>query len=297
MSEIKPLDILDDEFISKIEQLRLVSRKVIVGKIRGERLTRKRGQSNEFADYRRYVAGDDLRSLDWNLYARLDKLFLKLFLEEEDLHVYIIVDTSASMTYGSPSKLDYARKLAAAIAYIALCNYDRLVLAEFSENKLETLGPLRGRHNFLSVLSFLSALKGEGPTQMEDVLKRFAFTHRRKGIVLLISDFMDKSGYANALRYFMATNQDVFVLQVLAKEEIDPPLIGDLRLVDIEDDDFAEITVSAPMLKAYRKTLESFVADLKNYAGSHGMNYLLAPTNIGFDVLILDYLRRRGLVE
>ena len=297
MTEIRPTQILDDDFIAKLEQLRLVSRKVIVGKIRGERLTRKRGQSNEFADYRQYVSGDDLRFVDWNLYARLDRLFLKLFLEEEDLHVYTVVDTSLSMGYGEPSKLDYARKLLAALSYIALSNYDRLVLGAFTGERLDTLGPLRGRHNFLRALEFLAALRAEGTTKLADVLKRFAFANRRKGVVLLISDFLDKSGYEDALRYFLAANQDVFILHVLAHEEIDPPLRGDLKLVDIEDDDATEITVSKPLLKAYRKTVESFVADLKTYAGRHGMNYLLAPTNIGFDVLILDYLRRRGLVE
>ncbi len=299
MPTVRPQDILDDEFLTKIEQLRLVSRKIVVGRIRGERLTRKRGQSVEFADYRNYAVGDDLRFLDWNLYARLDRLFLKLFLEEEDLHVYLVVDSSRSMGYGQTAgtKLDYARKVAAALGYIALSNFDRVVLAAFGNGKTQNLGPLRGKHQFLRLLSFLAALEPGGETALEPAFKTFALTHRRRGVVILISDFLDKGGYEAGLRYFLASNQDVFVLHVLAQEEMNPTLAGDLRLLDMEDADQTDITISSPLLKAYRRTLEGFVGGLKKYTSGRGMNYLLAPTNVGFDVLVLDYLRRRGLVE
>ena len=297
MTNIRPQDILDDEFMSKIEQLRLVSHKVIVGRIRGERITRKRGQSVEFADYRNYTVGDDLRFLDWNLYARLDRLFLKLFLEEEDLHVYLLLDTSRSMGYGDPTKLHYARRVAAALAYIALCNYDRVVLGAFGEDRLEMLRPLRGKHQLLRVLRFLAEQKPEGATALEPACKQFALAQRRPGVVVLISDFMDKGGYENALRYFLAGRQDIFVLHVLAGEEIEPVLAGDLKLVDVEDADVTEVTVSRPLLAAYHRTLEGFIGGLRSYAGRRGMNYLLAPTSVSFDVLILDYLRRRGVLE
>jgi len=297
MPDIRPQDILDDDFLTKIERLRLISRKIIVGRIRGERLTRKRGQSVEFADYRRYVAGDDLRFVDWNLYARLDQLFLKLFLEEEDLHVYLLLDTSRSMGYGDPSKLQHARKVAAALAYIALNNYDRVVLGAFNGPKLSTVGPLRGKRDVLRMLGFLAGLEAEGPTEIAPAFKQFAIKHRRKGVVILISDFMDKAGFEEGLRYFLAANQDVFVLHTLAREEVTPELVGDLKLIDMEDDDATEITISRPLLSTYRKTVEGFVAGLKNYAGRRGMNYLLAPTSVSFDVLVLDYLRRRGLLQ
>jgi len=297
MPTLRAQDILDDEFLTKIEQLRLVSRKVIVGRIRGERLTRKRGQSVEFADYRNYVVGDDLRFLDWNLYARLDRLFLKLFLEEEDLHVYVLLDTSRSMDYGDPSKLAYARKVAAALAYIALSNYDRVLVGAFQRGRLDSVGPLCGKHQVLRVLNFLADVQPEGDTELAPVFRQFALTHRRRGVVILISDFLDKAGYENALRYFIAANQDVFVLHVLAKEEIEPPMVGDLRLVDMEDDDTAELTISAPLLRAYQRTVRGFIGSVKGYVGRRGMNYLLAPTSVGFEQLVLDYLRRRGLLE
>jgi len=297
MAEMRAQDILDDEFMAKIEQLRLVSRKIIVGKIRGERLTRKRGQSIEFADYRQYVTGDDLRFLDWNLFARLDRLFIKLFLEEEDLHVYVLVDTSRSMGYGEPCKLNYALRVAAALGYIGLANYDRVLMAAFGQGKLQTLGPMRGKYRVMRLLQFLADLKPEGDTELEPAFKQFALSQRRRGVVIVISDFMDKAGCEDALRYFAAGNQDVFLLQVLAEEELNPTLVGDLRLVDMEDGDTTEITITKPLIKAYHKTLESFIGGVKEYAGRRGMNYLLAPTNVGFDALVLDYLRRRGVVE
>ena len=294
---MRPKDILDDEFMRKIEQLRLVSRKIIVGRIRGERLTRKRGQSVEFADYRHYVAGDDLRFLDWNLYARLDRLFLKLFLEEEDLHVHILLDASRSMDYGQPTKFDYARKLTAALAYIALANYDRVVLATVADGRFDKLGPLRGKHQLLRLLQFLADLEPKGETALSEPFRQFALTERRRGVVLIVSDLMDKSGCEDALRYFIATNQDVFIIHVLAKEEVAPELVGDLRLVDMEDADTAEISVSRPLLSAYRRRLEGFMQDIKTYAGSRGMSYLPAPTSVPFDKLILDYMRRRGVLQ
>lgn len=297
MAEARAQDILDDEFMSKIEQLRLVSRKVIVGRIRGERLTRKRGQSIEFADYRPYTVGDDLRFLDWNLYARLDRLFLKLFLEEEDLHVYLLLDTSGSMGYGEPSKLDYGRRVAAALAYIAICNYDRVVVTAFGPDRHQTLGPIRGKRQVLRMLQFLAEQKPEGATSLEPACKRFAVKHRRPGVVILLSDFLDKEGYESALRYFIAANQDVFILHTLAGEELDPPFTGDLKLVDVEDEDDTEVTISKPLIKAYKETVNQFVGELRHFAGRLGMNYLLAPTTMPFDTLVLKYLRRRGLVE
>lgn len=289
--------LLDDEFLAKIDQLQLVSRKVIMGKIHGERLTRKRGQSVEFADYRRYVPGDDLRMIDWNIYGRLEQLFLKLFLEEEDLHVHILVDASASMRFGSPSKLFYAKKVAAALAYIALSNYDRVVLGTFNAGPPEMMPAMRGKRNILRVLDFLSRATAGGATGMESALRSFAVANRTKGIVILLSDFMDKAGHEGALRYLLAGSHEVFVLQVLAPEEMDPELAGDLTLVDVEDEDETDITVSAPLLRKYKDTLSVFVSSIKEYCTRRGMMHILAPTTLPFDSLILDYLRTRGVLQ
>lgn len=290
-------NLLDDEFLRKIDQLQLVSRKIIAGKIHGERLTRKRGHSVEFADYRQYVSGDDLRLVDWNIYARLEQLFLKLFLEEEELHVHILVDCSASMGFGSPSKLFYAKKVAAALAYIALAEYDRVILGAFTSGAPREMGSLRGKRNILRVLDFLARLDSEGPTGSADAFRSFAVLHRTKGIVVVLSDFMDKGGHEEALKYLLAGSHDVFLIHILSPEELDPKLAGDLTLVDVEDADVAEVTISAPLIRKYKETLAAFVTELKEYCNRRAMTYILAPTTLPFDTLILDYLRRRGVVK
>ena len=290
-------ELLDDEFLAKIDRLELVSRKVITGRIRGERLTGKRGQSVEFADYRQYVPGDDLRMIDWNIYGRLDRLFLKLFLEEEDLHVYILVDSSASMGFGKPTKLFYAKRIAAALSYIALSEYDRVILGTFDEGPPVLRSSLRGKRNVMRALDFLARIEPGGGTRADEAMKTFAFTRRRKGVVVVISDFFDKGGYEEPLKYLLAGKHDIFALHVLAPEELEPELSGDLTLVDVEDDDEAEITVSAPLLKRYKQTLSDFVGSLRDYCTGHGISYVLAPTTLPFDTLVVDYLRRRGMVK
>jgi uncharacterized protein (DUF58 family) len=289
--------LLDEEFLKKIEQLSLVSRKVIMGKIHGERLTRRRGQSVEFADYRQYSPGDDLRMIDWNIFGRLERLFLKLFLEEEDLHVYILVDASASMKFGKPSKLFYAKRAAAALGYIALANFDRVAVGSFADGSVRMLRSLRGKKSVMRLLGFLARATAEGATDAAGSLRSFAVTHRSKGVVILISDLMDKRGPEAALRYLMAGAHDVFVIQVLAPEEINPELAGDLTLVDCEDLDETEVTVSAPLIRAYRQSLDSFLAGVKNYCTGRGMTHIVAPTTLSLETLILDYLRHRGVLE
>ena len=289
--------LLDEGFLAKIEQLTLVSRKVIMGKIHGERLTRKRGASVEFADYRQYVPGDDLRMIDWNIFGRLERLFLKLFLEEEDLHVYILIDTSASMRFGSPSKLYYAKKAAAALGYIALANYDRVVMGRFTAGAPQMLPALRGKRNVMRVLDFLAKSTAEGATDTPSSLKSFAVTHRSKGIAILISDLLDKNGHEAALKFLMAGAHDVFVIQVLAPEEMNPELKGDLTLVDAEDDDETDVTISAPLVKRYKETLAAFVGSVKDYCTKRGMTHILAPTTLPMETLILDFLRKRGVVQ
>jgi uncharacterized protein (DUF58 family) len=289
--------LLDEAFLKKIEQLTLVSRKVVMGKIHGERLTRKRGQSVEFADYRQYAPGDDLRMIDWNIFGRLERLFLKLFFEEEDLHVYILVDSSASMRFGKPSKLYYAKKVAAALGYIALANFDRVALGTFSEGRPRMMRALRGKRSVMRLLDFLARATADGATDAESSLKSFAMTHRTKGVVILVSDLLDKSGHESALRYLMAGAHDVFVIQVLAPEEMEPQFAGDLTLVDAEDSDETEITVSAPLLRAYRETLNTFLASVKDYCTRRGMTHIVAPTTLPLETLVLDFLRKRGVIE
>src|SRR5438270_9745133 len=178
----KPL--LDPQFLVKLEQLELVSRKIFLGLMKGERRSKRKGQSVEFADYRNYVKGDDLRFLDWNLYARLDRLFIRLFMEEEDLHFYVLIDNSLSMDFGKPSKLHFAKQVAAALAFVGLVNLDRVVVEAFNERLTQSLPAVRGRKSLWRVLSFLNRIQSAGAGNLRESLRTFSIKSSGKGIVL-----------------------------------------------------------------------------------------------------------------
>ncbi|WP_152050361.1 DUF58 domain-containing protein [Tautonia marina] len=297
MSTATPSPLLDPEFLTKLEQLELISRKIFVGRMKGERRSKRRGSSVEFADHRNYSVGDDLRHIDWNVYGRLDKLFLKLFLEEEDLHFYTLVDTSLSMDFGDPTKLHYAKQVAAALSFIGLVNHDRIVIDSFSSTLEPGLSSVRGRSQMWRVVQYLDQLQAHGGSDLTAAARSFAIKHPGKGIVVVISDFMDKRGYEDALRYLIARNMDIYAVQVLSREEVEPELTGDLRLVDCEDDDEAEITVSAPLLKRYKETLDAYVGGFREWCTRRGVSHIFTTNHAPFDKLILNYLRERGLVK
>ena len=297
MPEVANLPLLDPIFLHKLEQLELVSKKIFVGRMKGERRSKRRGSSVEFADHRNYSSGDDLRHIDWNVYGRLDKLFLKLFLEEEDLHVYTLLDTSLSMDFGEPTKLHYGKQVAAALAFIGLVNNDRVLLDTFSTKLDGGMPSIRGRSQMYRIVHYLDSLKADGGSDLKAAAKAFAIKHTGKGIVVVISDFLDKRGYEDALRYLVARNMDIYVIHVLSQEEVEPDLAGDLRLVDSEDDDMAEITVSAPLLQRYKATLNAFVGGLKEWCTQRGITYIFTTNQNPFDKLVLNYLRERGLVK
>ncbi|MEM8865272.1 MAG: DUF58 domain-containing protein [Planctomycetota bacterium] len=290
-------NLLPPELMGQLERLELVTRKVFRGRMKGERRSKRKGESVEFADFRNYVAGDDLRRLDWNLYARLDKLILKLFLEEEDLHFYTLIDASLSMDFGEPTKLDYAKQLAAALGFVGLVRSDRVVIESLGQSVRERGPALRGRRSVWRMLESLDSLQATDTVSLAEGVKRFCLRHRGQGVVVLISDLMDKQGYESALKYLMAQSMDVYVIQVLSQEEIDPDVTGDLKLVDCEDQDVAEISVSAPLLARYKQTLASFTAGAQQYCSKRGMNYLLANNQTPVKELMTNYMRRRGLVR
>jgi uncharacterized protein (DUF58 family) len=294
-TQVQPL--LDSEFLARLEQLELVSRKIFLGRMKGERRSKRKGQSVEFADYRNYVIGDDLRFLDWNLFARLDRLFIRLFMEEEDLHFYVLIDNSLSMDFGTPSKLHFAKQVAAALGFIGLVNMDRVVIEAFNDNLTQSLPAIRGRRSLWRMMDFLQKIDPAGPSDLRRALRTFTLKCSGKGIVVLLSDLMDKGGYEEALRYLVARQLDIYVIQVLSQEEIEPEVVGDLKLVDIEDDDIAEITVSAPLLKRYKQNLAAYRAALHEFCTRRGITYLFTSNQVPFDRLVLTYLRQRGLVK
>ncbi len=297
MPETQEKPLLEPKFLAQLEQLELVSRKIFLGRMKGERRSKRKGQSVEFADYRNYVIGDDLRFLDWNLYARLDKLFLRLFMEEEDLHFYVLIDNSLSMDFGKPTKLHYAKQVAAALGFIGLCNLDRVVIEAFNNRLTQSLPTVRGRRSLWRLLDFLNKVEPAGPSDFQAALRTFSLKCSGKSIVVVLSDFMDKGGYEQALRYLIARQMDIYAIQILSQEEIEPEILGDLKLVDIEDDDIAEITVNGPLLKRYKQNLAAYRAGLHDFCSRRGVSCLFTSNQVPFDRLVLTYLRQRGLVR
>ncbi len=299
MSNASAAPLLSPSLLAQLERMELVSRKVFRGRMKGERRSRRKGQSVEFHDFRNYVPGDDLRFIDWNLYARLERLFLKLFLEEEDLHFFTLIDSSASMDFGegSENKLLYAKQLAGALGFIGLCRADR-VRIETLGTKQSHPGPvLRGRGSLWRMLAYLQTIEAGDNVPLAEGTKSFCLRNSGKGIVVLISDLMDKQGYEGALRYLIARQMDVYVIHVLSPIEMDPDITGDLKLIDCEDADVAEISVSRPLLNRYKTTLASFVNGAREFCTRRGMSYVLAHTEVPVETLVASYLRRQGLVR
>jgi uncharacterized protein (DUF58 family) len=288
--------LLDPTFMARLDQLDVMSRKMLAGKMKGERRSKRRGQSVEFADYRNYTIGDDLRFIDWNIYARLDKLFLKLFLEEEDLSLYVILDVSKSCDFGEPSKARYLKQVAAALGYIGLVNYNRVSVVAMADGVVAETGAIRGRRRVAQMLDFINKLQPAGASHMAEACKRFALAHRHKGVCVVLSDFFDKGGYENGLRYVAGGKYDLFAVQVLSPQEIDPDIQGDLKLRDMEDDDMAEVSITQPLIKQYKANLNAYCLGLKDYVTRRGGTYLFTSTAVPFDTLVLNYLRERGLL-
>jgi uncharacterized protein (DUF58 family) len=290
-------ELLSPQLLAQLERLELVSRKVFRGRMKGERLSRRKGQSVEFSDFRNYVPGDDLRFIDWNTYARLDRLFLKIFLEEEDLHFYVLIDDSLSMEYGTPSKFFFAKQLAASLGFIGLTRADRVKIETLGQSARVSGPVLRGRSSLWRMVQHLELLPHVEHTDLTQGVKNFCLRNSGRGVVVLVSDLMDKHGYETALRYLVSQQFDIYVIHVLSQEEVDPDLKGDLRLVDCEDRDEAEITVSAPLLKRYKQTLAAFTQGAKDFCSKRAVSYLLATTQMPVDQLISSYLAKRGLVR
>jgi uncharacterized protein (DUF58 family) len=318
MSDLPSL--FDEKFLHKIDRLSLVVRKRRAGQLKGERRSTKRGASVEFADYRDYTKGDDLRRVDWNIYARLERPFVKLFEEEEDLTVHLLLDASRSMDWprrssgvedkaGSTStqhntqyhKWTYTQRTAAALGYIALGSGDRLTVALLREDAdadpSPRFGPARGKRQILRLLRFLSASDVTGTTDLNHSLQKYAFTAHRPGLAILITDLFSPSGYQDGLSTLLARGYEAILLHVLAPEEANPRLVGDLKLVDVESGHEQEVTIDAGMRGLYRRRLAAWQDENNRWCGQRRVAYVSVVTDTPFDELILYHLRQRGLVR
>jgi len=288
--------VFDEAFLRQLERLMLVTRKAVRGGMKGVRRSAKRGVSVEFADYRNYTIGDDLRTLDWNIYARLEKLFVKLFIEEEDVTVHILLDASGSMGLGAPDKLLFGKRAAAALAYVGLASYDRISIAVLQGRVARRYPAVRGTGRIFQVLADLSSVRAAaGPTDLAACARHYAAQLTQRGPLILISDLFDANA-ERAISELAGTRCEVAVLHTLSPDELDPPLEGDLRLLDTESGSGVDITADLATMDAYRARLTAWQAGLDAVATKRRAAYVPVPTTLPLADLVFAELRRRRVV-
>ncbi len=294
-SDLDPT-VFDEGFLRQLERLGLLMKQPARGGLKGGRRSTKHGQSVEFSDYRDYALGDDLRQLDWNVYARLERLFVKLFVEEEDVTVTFLVDASPSMAFGRPEKLQFAKRAAAALGYIALAGEDRVVVSALTGRVARRQAALRGSGRVFRLLSLLSAIRpAEGATDLLAAVRHAGAMLSGRGVVVLISDLLDPAA-DRAVRELAAQGSELIVLHVLSPDELDPPLQGDLRLVDSETGEGVDVTADLATLDAYKARLVAWQDGLAAAASKRRASYAPVPSDLPLADLVFAELRRRRVV-
>ena len=290
------MTLFEADFLQKLDQLSLMSRRAYHGQLLAKRTARQRGMGVEFADHREYQPGDDFRYLDWNVFARHDELLLKRFHEERDLRVDFLLDCSRSMACGEdPPKFDHARRITACLAYIALAQLDRVSLISFAEQPVEQLPVTRGKHQLLTFLRRVEALTISGKnTNLEAAAKVLTHHNPGAGMVIVISDFLDLHGWQRALDRLRYHRYEIYLVHIYDQDESQPTMLGDLELVDIETGQCQLVTIRERDLEKYHQAFVNFIASISSYATHHGIGYLGAPTNVTYDKLILQIMRRAG---
>jgi uncharacterized protein (DUF58 family) len=293
----KLTELLDPQFMARLDSIDVLSRKILQGKMQGERRSKRRGQSVEFADHRPYVAGDDLRFVDWNVYGRLEQLFLKLFMEEQDLTIHIAIDTSASIAFGTPSKELFIKRLSAALAYIGLVNNNRVTLSSFSSGIVNQMSGMRGRTYIPRMAEFLLSSECNGVSDFDTSCRHLASGRIGSGIMIVLSDFLFKEGVDSGLRRLLSRNYDLYLIQVLSPQELEPDLSGDLKLIDIEDDDTAEVTISNALIDFYKRNLAAWCNEIKDFCNRRNAVHVLGRSDDSVESRTLNYLRRIRLLR
>jgi len=286
---------LDEDFLRKLERVKILAQKGIKGPTKGEHNSWRSGASLEFLDYRKYQVGDDFRYVDWNVYGRLDKLFLKLFRAEEELSIHILLDMSLSMGSGNPPKEIYAKKITAALAYIGLANLDRVGVTSFTDSLGESQSPRKGRQVYKSILHYLLSIQPKGKTDFNSCLTEYASTCKRPGIAIILSDLLDQKGFEKGLEALQYRKFDITLLQVLDHEELFPSLRGYIVLNEVETHETKKITLDRALLTLYREKMRGFLENIKGFCIESGINYYLSDTSIPFEDFLLEYLTK-GMV-
>ncbi len=291
-----PTPLFDKDYLKKLEYLELIARRLVFGRQQALRASFKKGASIEFKDFREYTPGDDPRTVDWSVYARLGNLVIKLFRQEQELDLWVLLDCSGSMNFGEPNKFDHARRIAGALAYIGMANMDSAGVTPFAADLLPGRDRQRGRGRIFGLLDFLAELPARGETNLATVARTFVSRVRRPGLVVILSDFYGLQNAQRAIDQLRFFKHELFVIQVAAPWEFDPPIRGELRLVDVENGGHDDLTVTDGMLRRYRAAFEKLSADLRSYSLKYSIGHASARTDVSFDDFLVGVLQRGGLV-
>ena len=295
------MTVFDDDTLRKLEQLSLVAERVKTGILKGDRRSRKHGTSVEFADFRNYSQGDDLRRLDWNIYARLGKPFIRLLEEEEDLSIHILLDSSDSMDWpleqSATNKTRYAFQLAAALGYIALASGDPLTVGQLGENSLRSWGAYRGRQNAMRLLEFLEINPLGGRVDLNTALHDFVHRGNRPGLLFLITDLFFPGGFEKGLDALLAKGHEVSLVHLLSPDEVNPSLSGDVKLVDVENGSETEISLDSSTLDRYSRGLVEWQRKVASFCSYRGIHYVPVITSLPWERLVLHSLRARRILK
>jgi uncharacterized protein (DUF58 family) len=289
------MKLLTKELLSQLEGLHIPSRLRMRSAIRGEKSSMRKGSSLEFSDYREYLQGDDIRSIDWNVYARTERLFLKLFLEEESKPVYLVVDSSDSMNFGDPTKFEYAIALACSLCYVSLRHYDRPEILLMQDQAVQRVR-FRSQNQFFSLLNQLEKKKPFGQTRLSSALKKTALSGYPRGIYFILSDFYSYDGF-EGLKILAASGNELHCLQLLSPEELNPQFRGDLKLVDSETAEDSEVSISPLILKKYLARLSELQQELRQTARHSFATFYALSTAVPLASLLLKTLKNRGVLN
>lgn len=290
--DAKPETFFDTEFLKKLERLHLVAKRLSWASAKGEHAASRKGFSLEFSDYRRYQRGDDLRYVDWNIYRRLERVLLKVFTSEEEMNIYLLVDTSRSMAEGAPVKIDYAKKVAAALGYIGLKNLDRVGGASFSARLHAPLTLGRGRKQILSLFSFLDRLSCSGETNLRAAIHTFTNLFPHPGFVVVVSDLFDPLGWRAALEELTAKRYQLLIIHVIDEREIAPEPWGDVALIDVEGGRERKLFLDAELVRRFKAEAASYFKEVESMCTARGIDYLRTTTSVPFEEFVLQTLRQ-----
>jgi uncharacterized protein (DUF58 family) len=286
--------LLEEDFLKKLENLRLLQRYRVQGRPGGLHLSARTGISLEFAEYKKYFPGDDFRYVDWNIYGRLDKLFIKVFAREEDVPIYIILDSSRSMGLGKPSKLEYAKKLAGALSYLGLKDLNRVGIFPFSTKLNQGVFPKGGMSQLFKIFSFLEGIKPQGETALSAALDHLAQRRLEAGLAVLISDLFSTDGY-QGISHLLYKGFEVVILQILAEEDLQPKIEGETELVDVEDEKRLHVGPDAKQL--YLKALNGYIEEIKSFCLHRHIKHFLISTAVTLEVAVFEILRKGAFIK